>query len=1073
MRAGFDKSMVEAIKQSRVDEVKARLEKGDDPNHIDPENGYSYLHYAVEIGVPDVVEQLLKFGAHVDDTDAEGITPLMKSAAMGNTAIVQLLMDKGADPTIQDSESGSVIDYALANGHINLAMKLDAYIDKHMQNAKQQSDTSSYPLQPETLRESTPSSDGPPPLLSAVVEGDLDQVQKLIAVGKKETLNQLDSENQNLLHHAIYAIDDNPHDKALIAKIEASMGLLIDHGTKVDQGDIEGMTPLMNAARFGQLSTVNLLLAKNANPRQKNQFGKTALDYAEQKQHADIVSAMKNTLQKKSEKKTDVSPHLASHLKAYEKLEALIKEKEATIHFNDVHGYTLLHYAAAMGDIAKMEECFAKGADLNHSSAFNHASPIEMAIENDQLEAAQWLYEHGADCSDVRFSICESESMRDWFSQLIKEAIREAIPSASNDVYKENQFFKMEGIPDESKPKGKSRSRFISPSTRAAEIGDLDFIKKFKTRSTIQAEQFRRETLNVAAENNNMHIIQFLLDNGTRPSDVRPYSQTPLHAAIANHQVDTVDFLIRNGFDINIQNSRKNTPLMTAVLMNNKSICDRLWQEKVDLTLRNIDGENILHCAARSGNQDLLSKLLLEKDPVLLSLLEQKDIYGRMPIDTAIQRGNDQIILLLAPLSPRFASMSLEDIKSLPEYGHVPTNTQQEAVMKKMYYFLHSQERDTSFFNITGGCNGFGFLEQYYDEKAMGDYYYDTLALMSSWDGSESELDKSLADRPQGKFYNNLRELFDQWINDVMWFQQAPEVAELATGRKGVDTQHDKLMQWRIIGGDESRAPVRLYSEKGVMNKEKLAELLHYFSRMPQGTRVEISGTGHATNGSRSQEGLSYYDPSTYYKLPPMRHDSEMLNVIIDYKYIAFTRQWSDEFHVGFNLFYFNNPAYKAALDHFNVFAGEMPKTKEDALHFQDHSPNGFTPLHVAVLTHSTPALYELLLSNCCDLHAKDNNGKTALESALMNGYDEGCKLILSAMRDNKDPYLQSTRGQQLVERFLPSEAVIQDDSIKRSLETSDHHTKYGLGLFAHSHPVEADESKLKVDVTVFPKKNS
>jgi ankyrin repeat protein len=59
-----------------------------------------------------------------------GLTPLMAAAAAGRDAIVELLLQRGADPTRRDCEGRSAADHARGANHPHLAERLDTVEDK-------------------------------------------------------------------------------------------------------------------------------------------------------------------------------------------------------------------------------------------------------------------------------------------------------------------------------------------------------------------------------------------------------------------------------------------------------------------------------------------------------------------------------------------------------------------------------------------------------------------------------------------------------------------------------------------------------------------------------------------------------------------------------------------------------------------------------------------------------------------------------------------------------------------------------------------------------------------------------
>ena len=68
--------------------------------------------------------------------------------------------------------------------------------------------------------------------------------------------------------------------------------LLLERGAKVDPVDDRENTPLLLAAKNGQIESARLLLARGADRGKKDILGKTALDYAREQGHADIVKLL-------------------------------------------------------------------------------------------------------------------------------------------------------------------------------------------------------------------------------------------------------------------------------------------------------------------------------------------------------------------------------------------------------------------------------------------------------------------------------------------------------------------------------------------------------------------------------------------------------------------------------------------------------------------------------------------------------------------------------------------------------------------------------------------------------------
>ena len=74
--------------------------------------GWAPLHYAATGGGAPVVQLLLDHYAYIDAESPNGSTPLMMAAMFGSEESVTVLLNAGADPTLRNSKGLTALDFA-------------------------------------------------------------------------------------------------------------------------------------------------------------------------------------------------------------------------------------------------------------------------------------------------------------------------------------------------------------------------------------------------------------------------------------------------------------------------------------------------------------------------------------------------------------------------------------------------------------------------------------------------------------------------------------------------------------------------------------------------------------------------------------------------------------------------------------------------------------------------------------------------------------------------------------------------------------------------------------------------
>jgi ankyrin repeat protein len=133
----LDTALHTAAHLNNADIVKILLESGADPNPISRHTNWETpLHYAAEAGAIDAVQALLDGGVEVDVRIDQGRSPMMNIIKEGRSGygspVVRVLLDNGADPSLQDNSGSTALHYAAMNGRtdtIQLLIEHGASLD--------------------------------------------------------------------------------------------------------------------------------------------------------------------------------------------------------------------------------------------------------------------------------------------------------------------------------------------------------------------------------------------------------------------------------------------------------------------------------------------------------------------------------------------------------------------------------------------------------------------------------------------------------------------------------------------------------------------------------------------------------------------------------------------------------------------------------------------------------------------------------------------------------------------------------------------------------------------------------
>ena len=324
-RAGADDPLIEAVKSTDTAGVRALLAQGVDVNARQGD-GATALHWAAHRNDLETTAVLLGAGADANAANELGATPLWLACVSGGGALVERLLDAGANPNAALSSGETVLMSAARAGNADavgllLAHSADANVAE--------------------------GSRGQTALMWAVAQQHADVARMLVEHGA-------DVHARSAVWHQLENTAGNTN---------SSGDFEMAHG---------GSTPLLFAARQGDVETARVLLATGADVNDTAAAGTSALVVAVHSGHGALAMYLLEE---------GADPNAAGA------------------------GYTALHAAVLRADLGTVRALIAHGADAN--ALVLHGTPGRRFAADYMLRSqyigtnAFWLAAKFADDADI------------------------------------------------------------------------------------------------------------------------------------------------------------------------------------------------------------------------------------------------------------------------------------------------------------------------------------------------------------------------------------------------------------------------------------------------------------------------------------------------------------------------------------------------------------------------------------------------------------------------------------------------------------------------------------------------
>jgi ankyrin repeat protein len=258
--ANFNTQLIEAAENDHDVIVLNLVSEGANVNTV-TDSLDTPLILATEKGHLKTVKALLQVqGIQINVANKKGYTALMTAARHGNTILLKLLLDSGAQLNGLTLNKSNILMIAAYYGHLPIVQSLSNFQNILPINAKNKFEETA--------------------LMLAAVFGYAAVVKALLDVGAE--VNTVDSEQDTAL---LIAVDRN--------QTETVQTLLQATGILIDTANKDGYTALMIAASRGYIDILKALLQAGAEINTEEQiFGGTALIYAAERGHTEAVQIL-------------------------------------------------------------------------------------------------------------------------------------------------------------------------------------------------------------------------------------------------------------------------------------------------------------------------------------------------------------------------------------------------------------------------------------------------------------------------------------------------------------------------------------------------------------------------------------------------------------------------------------------------------------------------------------------------------------------------------------------------------------------------------------------------------------
>lgn len=676
--------LIGASRNGCADTVKLLLERGADPS-LCTTDGCQPLTLAALRGHVDIVKQLVNHSqpakAKINDAGDFGFTPFHAACETSHVEIVEFLLAKGADISLQAQNGCNGLHLAAMTGQVEVTKIL---------------------LKQHGIEVNAVNVEGQTPLLSATCNNHVEIVRLLLQKGADLSIPPQDG--RAAIQIAVF------HEYKELAE------LLVSHGADLNKL-YNGFTLLQQAVATKRTGTVALLLELGADVAERHtdpeagSAGYTILHMAAQAGHLAIcqmlLSGGVDVLAAADDGTTAV---YTATLHNQPQVVKLLVEHGADVEAANSDGWLPVHVATKHGYFETLSVLFDTGIDLDKPQKGEGWTLLQALVEMGNLEHVQFFVRHGArvdapstlGVTPLHYACLNGHL--DIVSYLLAQGADDALPNDQGftplhiaatcgfsaivqALAEHGATVNVHAANDDGQ----------TPLTSASTNGHLNAVKTLLDNGADvgKTDAKMRTALHVAAWEGHSAVVKLLLDRGAAVDARDGQGMTALLFASMDGFADTVKVLLESGADAEASSDLGFSALVVAAQNGHAAVIKELLDGGAAIDApSSADGMTALLAASSNGHADVI-RLLLDKGadatattgdhdmgaahvavirghPVAIQALfdqgvniSQKNRLGSTPLHFAIWLHKDDVVTLLLDLDETAYNPTSEGITLL------------------------------------------------------------------------------------------------------------------------------------------------------------------------------------------------------------------------------------------------------------------------------------------------------------------------------------------------------------------------------------------------------------------------